>query len=78
MEGGENHEPPRFCFEVDAPRGGRKLAVLRLHYGAAEATVTFIAKRCVLINDLGTCKSFFCVVLSKWDNLFNVLLFTCL
>ena len=34
MEGGENHEPPRFCIEVNVPRGGRKLAVLRLHHGA--------------------------------------------
>ena len=42
MEGGETHEPPRFCFEV--PRGERKLAVLQLHHGATlqsavEATV---------------------------------------
>ena len=35
MEGGENHEPPRFCFEVNVLRGGRKLAVLQLHDGAA-------------------------------------------
>jgi hypothetical protein len=34
MEGGENQEPPRFCIEVKAPRGGRKLAVLWLHHGA--------------------------------------------
>jgi hypothetical protein len=27
MEGHENHEPPRFCIEVNVPRGGRKLAV---------------------------------------------------
>ena len=44
MEGGENQEPPRFCIEVNVPRGGRKLAVLRLHHGATlqsavEATV---------------------------------------
>ena len=34
MEGGENNESPRFCIEVNVPRGGRKLAVLRLHHGA--------------------------------------------
>ena len=44
MEEGENHEPPRFCIEVNVPRGGQKLAVLRLHHGttlqsAVEATV---------------------------------------
>ena len=49
MEGDENHEPPRFCIEVDVPRGGRKLAVLRLHHGttlesAVEATVDFLCK----------------------------------
>ena len=43
-KGGENHEPPRFCIEVNVPRGGRKLAVLRLYHGATlqsavEATV---------------------------------------
>ena len=26
MEGGENHEPPRFCIKVNVPRGGQKLA----------------------------------------------------
>ena len=44
MEGVENHEPLRFCIEVIVLRGGRKLAVLRLHHGATlqsavEATV---------------------------------------
>ena len=33
MEGGENHAPPRFCIEVNVPRGGRKLAILWLHHG---------------------------------------------
>ena len=42
MEGGEINEPPRFCIEVNVPRGGWKLAVLWLHHGttlqsAAEA-----------------------------------------
>ena len=49
MEGGENQEPPRFCIEVIVPRGGRKLAVLRLHHGATlqsadEATVDLHCK----------------------------------
>jgi hypothetical protein len=44
MEGSENDEPPRFCIEVNVPRGGQKLAVLVLHRGATiqsavEATV---------------------------------------
>jgi hypothetical protein len=44
MEGGEKHEPPRFCIEVNIPRGEWKLAVLRLHHvatlqSAVEATV---------------------------------------
>ena len=50
MEVGENHEPPRFCIEVRVPRGGRKIAVLRLHHGATlegavEATVDLHYKR---------------------------------
>ena len=56
MEGGENHEPPRFCIEVNVPRGGRKLAVLRLHHGATlqsavEATVDLHCKT-VCFNQL--------------------------
>ena len=44
MERGENHEPPKFCIEVNVATGGRKPAVLRLHHGptlqsASEATV---------------------------------------
>ena len=44
MEGCENHEPLRFFIEVNVPRGGQKLAVLRLHHSAilqsaAEANV---------------------------------------
>ena len=34
MKGGEAYEPPRFCIGVNVARGGRKLAVLRLHHGA--------------------------------------------
>ena len=34
MEGGENHEPPGLCIEVNVPREGQKLAVLWLHHGA--------------------------------------------
>ena len=49
MEGGENHEPPRFHIEVSVPREGRKLAVLQLHHGATlqsavEATVDLHCK----------------------------------
>ena len=50
MEGGENHEPPRFCIEANVPRGGQKLAVLWLHHGATlkgavEATVDLHYKK---------------------------------
>ena len=46
MEGGENHEPPRFCIEVNVPKEERKLAVLWLHHGvtlqsAVEAITVF-------------------------------------
>ena len=34
MKGGVNHEPPRFCIEVNVLRGGWKIAVLWLHHGA--------------------------------------------
>ena len=49
MEGGENHELPRFCIEVNVPRGERKLAVLRLHHvatlqSAVEAAVDLLCK----------------------------------
>jgi hypothetical protein len=49
MEGGENHEPPMFCIKVNVPRGGWKLAVLRLYHGATlqsavEATVDLHCK----------------------------------
>jgi hypothetical protein len=44
MEGGENHEPPRFCIEVNVPRERGKLAVLRLHHRAVEATVDLLCK----------------------------------
>ena len=49
MERGENYEPPRFCIEVNVSRGGRKLAVLRLHIGATlqsavEATVDLLCE----------------------------------
>ena len=56
MEGGENHEPPRFCIEANVPRGGWMVAVLRLHHGATlqnavEATVDLHCKT-VCLNQL--------------------------
>ena len=56
MEGGENQKPPRFCIEVNVPRG-RKLAVLQLQHGstllsAVEATVDFHCKTVCFINYL--------------------------
>ena len=49
MDGGENYEPPRFSIEVNVLRGGRKIAVLRLHDGATlqsavEVTVDLLYK----------------------------------
>ena len=46
MVGGENHEHSRFCIGVSVPRGGRKLAVLRLQHGATlqSAVEAFIMK----------------------------------
>ena len=49
MEEGEAYEPPRFCIEVNVARGGRKLAVLRLHQcatpdSAVEVTVDLHCK----------------------------------
>ena len=43
------HGSPTFYIEVNVPKGGRKLAVLRLHHGATlqsavEATVDFLCK----------------------------------
>ena len=58
MEGGENYGPPRFCIEVNVPRGGQKLAVLWLHHGAtlqsaAEATIDVYCKTvCFNLSDL--------------------------
>ena len=69
MEGVENHEPPRFCIEVNVPTGGRKLAVLRLHHGATpqravEATVDFHCKT-VCFNQLFGYMNIFSIDLSK-------------
>ena len=48
MEEGENQELPRFCIEVNVPRGGQKLAVLWQHHvtlqHAVEATVDHCKK----------------------------------
>ena len=74
MEGGENHEPPRFCVEVNVPRGGRKRVVLRLHNGATlqsavEATVDLHCNS-VCFNQLFGDVNMFSIVLSQKDNLF--------
>jgi hypothetical protein len=79
MEGGENHEPPRFCIEVSVPRGGRKLAVLQLHHGATlqsavEATVELFFKTVCLKLLFGDV-NIFSIVLSEKDNFLNVLQF---
>ena len=69
MEGSENSESPRFCIEVNVPRGGQKLAVLRLHRGptlhsAAEATVDLHCKTVYLNKCFGDV-NIFSIVLSK-------------
>ena len=75
MEGGENHEPQRFCIEVNLPRGGQKLVVLRLHHGttlqsAVEATVDHCK---VCFNQLFGDVNIFSIVLSKMDTFIYVL-----
>ena len=42
MEAGNNHEPPRFCIEVNVPRGGQKLTET-----AVEATVDHCKTVCL-------------------------------
>ena len=71
MEVGANHEPPRFCIEVNVLRGGRKLSVLRLHHGATlqsavEATVDLLCK-IPCFNQLFGDVIMFSIVLSKND-----------
>jgi hypothetical protein len=56
MEGGENHEPPRFGIEVNVPKGGQNLAVLRLNHGAALQGAAEASVNSVLINYLVTCE----------------------
>jgi hypothetical protein len=34
MEGVEEHEPPRFCIELNLAIGRWKIAVVQLHHGA--------------------------------------------
>ena len=55
MEWGENHEPPRFCIEVNVPRGGWKLTV-RLHRGAtlqsAVGAIADLHSKTVCFNQL--------------------------
>ena len=67
-----NFEPPRFCIEVNVPRGRQKLVALRLHHGAtlqsaAEATVDLHCET-VCFNQLFGDVNIFCIVLSKKDN----------
>ena len=72
MEGGENHEPPRFWIEVNVPRGGQKLAVFRLHHdvtlqSAAEATVDLHCKT-VCFHQLFGDVNILSIALSKKDH----------
>ena len=69
--GVRNQEPPRFCIEVNVPRGGRKPAVLWLHLGATlqsavEATVDLHCKR-MCFNQLFGDMIIFSRVFSKND-----------
>ena len=47
MEGGENHEPPMFCIEVNVPRGGQKLAVLQLHQSGKGGYLVSCTTECI-------------------------------
>ena len=66
MEVGENHEPPMFFIEVNVPRGGRKIAYLRLHHGATleGAVETKVDCHCktVCFNQLLGDVNIFCIV----------------
>jgi hypothetical protein len=71
MEGGENHDPPRFCIEVNVRRGGQKLAFPLLHYSATqqnavEDTVDLHCKT-MCFNKLFGGVNIFLQVLSKKD-----------
>ena len=82
MEGGENHEPPRFCIEVNVPKGGQKLAVLRLHHGATlqsavEANVELLCKM-VCFNLLFDDVIIFSIILFKNYKFLNVTTFNIL
>ena len=79
MEGGETHEPPRSCFEVDVSRGGWKPAVLWLNHGATqqravEATVDLNCKT-VSFNQLFGDVNILSIVSSKKVHFLNVTLF---
>ena len=72
MEGGEAYGAPRFCIEVNVPRVGQKLAVLRLHHGASpdsavEVTVDLHCKTLYYFCHM----NIFSIVLSKKDNFLN-------
>jgi hypothetical protein len=80
MEVCENHDLPRFCIEVNVPKGGRKLAILRLHHGATlqsavEATVDLHCKT-VCFNQIFGDVNIFSIFLSKNVSFFNVSLFS--
>lgn len=71
MEGGENHEPPKFSIEVNVPRGGWKLAILWLHhYATLRSAAEDLHCKTVCFKQL------FRIVLSKKYNFLNVSLFT--
>ena len=78
MERDENYEPPRFCIEVNVPRGW-KLDILRLHHGATlqsavEATVDLHSKT-VCFNQLYGDVNIFSIVLSKNNNFFKCFIY---
>jgi hypothetical protein len=60
----ENHDPPRFCIEVNVLSGGWKLAVLLLHHGATLQSA---------VDQLFSDVIIFSIVLSKNDTFLNVL-----
>ena len=78
MEGGENHEPPRFCIEVNVPRVGRNLALLQLHHGATLQSAVGITVdlhcKTIYFNQLFGAVNILSIVLSKKDIYF--LMFT--
>ena len=64
MEVGENHEPPKFCIEVNVSRGGWKLAVLRLHQRVLKEVTVDLHCKIVCFNTIFCDMNIFSIVVA--------------